>query len=154
MLSHVDHEGKAQMVDISHKTSCAREALAQCLVKLPKELEQYFQKDDIYTAKGAVFSTARIAGIMAAKNCASLIPMCHPLAISACDIDFSWEYSRELKISALVKTRYATGVEMEALTAVSVAALTVYDMTKAVSSNIEISTTKLVYKKKAEESAI
>ncbi|MSQ31860.1 MAG: cyclic pyranopterin monophosphate synthase MoaC [Dehalococcoidia bacterium] len=130
-LSHIDEQGKAQMVDVSEKQSTMREATARGRITMEKTTLDAIRGGRI--EKGDVITVARIAGIMAAKKTAELIPMCHPLAIThiSVEIDFA-ESPPSLNISSTVRTTDKTGVEMEALTAVSVAALTVYDMCKAI----------------------
>lgn len=139
-LSHLNAQGQSRMVDISSKEVSARLAVAQARVSFPPEIYQQIQKQNGKTAKGTICEVARLAGIMAAKNTASLIPLCHPLMIEACDLEFEpCDASNSLLIRAKVTVSHKTGVEMEALTAVSVAALAVYDMCKALSHDILIS---------------
>jgi len=131
------------MVDVSAKDDTVREAVAESLVQLKPELISALKDGDI--PKGDVLATARIAGIQAAKKCSDLIPLCHPLPLSKVNIDLSIE-DTQVRIRALCKTTGKTGVEMEALTAASVAALTIYDMCKALDKGIEISSTRLLSK--------
>ena len=135
------------MVDVSGKPDTAREALAEAYVELSENLLEMVREQTI--AKGDLLATARIAGIQAAKKCSDLIPLCHPLPLSKVVIDIQ-EYWQEcscgLRITALCKTSGKTGVEMEALTAASVAALTIYDMCKAVDKGIVINRVQLLRK--------
>ena len=130
-FSHLNESGQPAMVDISGKLDTYRIAVAESRVYLPKPVRDQFQGKDIQTRKGGVFQTAIIAGIMAAKKTPELIPLCHQLALTGVDIDFTVGES-EVEIIATVRSTDRTGVEMEALTAVSVAGLTLYDMIKAV----------------------
>lgn len=144
-LSHLDKKGKAKMVDVSAKIATAREALARGSVYMQQKTMRLIR--DMGIEKGDVFSVARISGIMAAKRTSELIPMCHPLNITSVDIDFSLdEKAGRVEIMARVRVFGQTGVEMEALTAVSVAALTIYDMCKAVDKGITISDIMLMEK--------
>lgn len=144
-LSHVDDSGQVRMVDVGEKPDTQRSALACGEVRmLPETLTLIQQKA---MKKGDVLSVAQIAGIMAAKRTAELIPLCHPLPLSQIQVDLELDESLPgIKISALVKTTGKTGVEMEALTAVSVAALTIYDMAKAVEKTMHIEGIHLVEK--------
>ena len=135
-LSHLDKKGHARMVDVSTKDETTREALASALVRMRPETLTLIQAGDM--PKGDVFACARVAGIMAAKRTPDLIPLCHPIPISMVSVDFEVIAEDQLRITARVKTTYKTGVEMEALTAVSIAALTVYDMCKAVDRGMQI----------------
>ena len=136
-LSHFDKEGKAIMVDVSEKSLTIREAVAGGEVRMKPEVLQQILNQRI--KKGDVFAVARLAGIMAAKQTSALIPLCHPLPLSAIEIDFDSDPQHGLvTISATTKVTGQTGVEMEALTAVSVAALTIYDMCKAIDREMVI----------------
>jgi len=129
-FSHLDARGGAKMVDVSAKLALRRQAMARGEILMRAETIAAIEKNRV--AKGNVFATARIAGIMAAKNTGALIPLCHPLAITHCGVDFAIPPSRDrVVITASARVTAATGVEMEALTAVSLAALTIYDMCKA-----------------------
>lgn len=143
-LSHLDEDGKARMVDISQKQATERVAIASACVEMRPETLELIR--NVQIAKGDVLATARIAGIMAAKRTSELIPLCHPLPISSVSIDFEFLDQSRIGIKAEVKTTYLTGVEMEALTAVSVATLTIYDMVKAVDKAVVISQIQLDYK--------
>ena len=135
-LSHVDDNNRPAMVDVGGKAVTAREAHARTVVVLP---------DEIRSKKGPVFATAIIAGVMAAKKTHELIPFCHPLGLDNCDIAIALDGNRAV-IDCRCKVTHKTGVEMEALTGASVAALTVYDMCKALSHDIVISETRLMMK--------
>jgi cyclic pyranopterin phosphate synthase len=143
-FTHFNEQGRAKMVDISGKAATTRTAVACSSVQVTKEI--YTKITENKLKKGDVLAVAQIAGIMAAKKTSDWIPMCHPLMLKGVDISFSWEVNEEdyqLQIEALVKTEGSTGVEMEALTAVSAAALTVYDMCKAVDKGMVIGPTLL-----------
>ncbi|WP_201605367.1 cyclic pyranopterin monophosphate synthase MoaC [Psychrobacter immobilis] len=146
-LSHLDSDGDITMVDVSGKTATTREANASGQVRFPSEIYTQIKAADGMTKKGSITQTAHIAGIMAAKRTHDLIPLCHPLPLDK--IGLSFEYNDALSsitVSAMVKVTHKTGVEMEALTAVSVACLTIYDMTKALSHDIVIDDIHLVKK--------
>lgn len=144
-LSHIDAQNRPTMVDVSEKTASDREAHARARVRLPDEAAELIAGDDIQTRKGPVFATAIIAGVMAAKKTHELIPFCHPLGLDNCKVTIEMDGS-DVVIDCRCKVHHKTGVEMEALTGASVAALTVYDMLKAVSHDIVISETKLMAK--------
>jgi len=135
-LSHLDKNGHARMVDVSAKEDTAREALASALVRMLPQTLALIQTGEM--PKGDVFACARVAGILAAKRTPELIPLCHPIPITLVSVDFEVMGQDTLRVTARVKTSSRTGVEMEALTAVSVAALTVYDMCKAVDRSMQI----------------
>lgn len=146
-FSHLDQSGQANMVDVSDKQDSARMARAQARVLLSPTVLAKVQEQTI--AKGDLLATARIAGIQAAKKCADLIPLCHPLPLSKVTIDideFDEGSATGLNITALCKTTGKTGVEMEALTAASVTALTIYDMCKALDKGIVIERVQLLEK--------
>ena len=144
-LSHLDASGAARMVDVSDKADTAREAIAEgYVVMLPATLALIQQGG---LPKGDVIAVARIAGIMAAKRTSDLIPMCHPLPVTGVTVDLEPEGTDRLRIRAKVKTTGKTGVEMEALTSVTVAALTVYDMCKAVDKGMRIEGVRLLEKR-------
>ncbi|MBD2593392.1 cyclic pyranopterin monophosphate synthase MoaC [Nostoc spongiaeforme FACHB-130] len=144
-LSHLDSQGQAQMVDVSGKASTVREAVAIGRVRMLPETFNTIQ--DGNTPKGDVLATARIAGIMAAKQTSNLIPLCHPLPLHKVAVEITPDSQLPgYHIQATVKTKAETGVEMEALTAVSVAALTLYDMAKALEKSIQIESIYLVSK--------
>ena len=143
-LSHIGPRGAARMVDVGAKKPTSRSARAECWVRLGRGLASQLRRTG-RTAKGAVLETARVAGIMAAKRTAELIPLCHPLPLDAVDIELELHGER-VRIESSVRTRAVTGVEMEALTAVAVAALTVYDMCKAADKGIAIEGVRLLEK--------
>ncbi|MEL6122189.1 MAG: cyclic pyranopterin monophosphate synthase MoaC [Bacteroidota bacterium] len=145
-LSHLDEKGQAQMVDVGDKQITKRFAHARSTVILPSNILDLLSGDDIVTKKGAVFQTATIAGIMAVKKTSELIPLCHPLPLSKCEIDISIDDNQHVIIDCTTKVSGKTGVEMEALTGASVAALTIYDMCKAMSHDIVIARTELITK--------
>jgi cyclic pyranopterin phosphate synthase len=144
-LTHLDRQGKARMVDVSGKPSTRREAVARGSVTMRKETLGLIEKNMI--AKGDVLGVARVAGIMAAKKTPDLIPMCHPLNISSVAVEFGIDSRRSrVDIESRVSLTGQTGVEMEAMTAVAVAALTIYDMCKSVDREMTISEILLVEK--------
>jgi cyclic pyranopterin phosphate synthase len=144
-LTHLDAAGQARMVDVSEKSDTVREAVARGEVLMRPETAALIQSGNV--PKGDVLATARIAGIMAAKRTSDLIPLCHSLALTGAEVTFNWDDGRRrLLIEAAARTVGRTGVEMEALTAVSVAALTVYDMCKAVDRAMRIEAVRLVRK--------
>lgn len=146
LLSHLDGEGKARMVDVTDKESTIREAVAMGKVVMHPRTLSLIEEGDV--PKGDVLGVARIAAIMAAKRTGNLIPMCHPLELTGVDIAFKADADRgEIMIEARVKTVGRTGVEMEALTAVSVAALTIYDMCKSVDRDMRIADIMIMAKK-------
>jgi len=147
-LSHVDSRGEASMVDVSAKPVVLREAVARGEIRLAKATLRLIEANKV--AKGNVLATARIAGIQAAKRCGELIPLCHPLPITHAEVNFEIPRSRDrIVITASARIAAQTGIEMEALTAVSVAALTIYDMCKAVDKRMRIEGIKLVNKTKS-----
>jgi cyclic pyranopterin phosphate synthase len=134
------------MVDVSDKQVTKRIAKAQSIVVLGEEIMRHLQGNDIQTKKGSVFQTAIIAGTMAAKRTSDLIPLCHPLALESCKVEILINDQQEVVIECTAVITSKTGVEMEALTGASVAALTIYDMCKAFSHSIVIKETKLIEK--------
>lgn len=145
-FTHINQQGHAKMVDVSNKNITKRTAIAHSSIIVNDVI--YNQIVNNTAAKGNVLNTAQIAGIMAAKNTATIIPMCHPLPLTGIDVTFSWDTSQAptsyiLNIEATVSTTGKTGVEMEALTTASVTALTIYDMTKAVDKGMIIGQTYL-----------
>ena len=145
-LTHIDSRGRASMVDVTKKATTDREAVATGTVLMKKETLRLITDDKI--AKGNVFETARLAGIMAAKKTDDLIPLCHPLMITSVSVDFKPVKTKgRVDITAKVKCSGQTGVEMEALTAASIAALTIYDMCKAVDKGMIISEIMLLEKR-------
>ena len=143
-LSHVDENGNARMVDVSAKGDTLRNAIASAFIRMQPETLTLIQSSGI--EKGDVFATARIAGIMAAKRTAELIPLCHPILLTFVGVELVPEPPDGVRITATVQAMYKTGVEMEALTAASVAALTVYDMCKAVDRGMQIERVQLEHK--------
>ena len=146
-LTHLDPDGRPAMVDVSAKPVTAREAVAQCRVRFPAAVATQLRASGLKSAKGGIVETAIIAGTMAVKRTHELIPFCHPLPIDGCRITVEWDGAQALDIRCAVKTTHRTGVEMEALTRATVAALTVYDMCKALSHAIVIGPAKLVAKR-------
>ncbi|AWB10250.1 cyclic pyranopterin monophosphate synthase subunit MoaC [Thermodesulfobium acidiphilum] len=143
MFTHLDNKGKAHMVDIGKKIDTIREAKAQAFIRLTEKTLNIIKDQNI--PKGDIFSTARIAGILAAKKTWELIPLTHPIPINQISIDFEVK-ENGIMIFSQVKTNFKTGVEMEALVAVNLAALTIYDMIKAVERGAVIEDVKLLYK--------
>ena len=142
-LTHLNTRGEAHMVDVSDKADTARTAIAQSQVQLTAEIVAAISDDSL--PKGDLLATARIAGIQGAKKCSDLIPLCHPLPLSKITVDIELQ-GQTLVITALCKTTGKTGVEMEALTAAFLAALTVYDMCKGIDKGMIIGETKLLNK--------
>ena len=142
-LSHIDENGKAQMVDVGNKEDTKRSATASGKVFMSVETIEALKKQELQ--KGDVLGVARVAGIQAAKKTSDLIPLCHPLAVNFASVDFRIKESH-VEIEATVKTSGKTGVEMEALTACSVTALTIYDMCKAMDKSVTIEEIKLLEK--------
>lgn len=144
-LTHFDKNGNAIMVDVSNKNENERVATACSTIIVGEETLNRIKEGTV--GKGDVLGVARVAGIMAAKNTSNLIPMCHPLMISSCNIDFEIDkFENSIKVLATVKLVGKTGVEMEALTAASIAALTIYDMCKAIDKRMVIESTFLLKK--------
>lgn len=144
MLTHLDAHGQASMVDVTSKASTSREAVAESIIRMqPATLELIQQGGH---AKGDVFAVARIAGIMAAKRTHELIPLCHPLMLTSIKLELASQAPDAVRITACCRLAGQTGVEMEALMAVSVAALTLYDMCKAVDKGMVIEATRLLSK--------
>ena len=146
-LTHLDPGGRPAMVDVSAKPATAREARAECRVKFPAEVAAQLRANAMKSAKGGIVDTAIVAGTMAVKRTHELIPFCHPLPIDGCRFAIDWHDARTLRIDCSVKTVHRTGVEMEALTGATVAALTVYDMCKALSHAIVVGPAKLLGKR-------
>lgn len=145
-LSHIDQENRPAMVDVSHKEASDRQAHARTIVEFPSVVADRFADGDVQTSKGPVFATAIVAGVMAAKRTHELIPFCHPLGLDNCRITIEMDDMRRAVINCHCKVHHKTGVEMEALTGATVAALTIYDMCKALSHDIVIGQTRLVSK--------
>jgi cyclic pyranopterin monophosphate synthase len=146
-LTHVGENNLPLMVNVSEKSVSARSASAQAELVFPKSVARQLQAQAMHSTKGAVIDTAIIAGTMAVKNTAQMIPFCHALAVEGCDFTIAWHDKTCLRIICNVRLHGKTGVEMEALCGASVAALTVYDMCKALSHDIEISAVKLLHKR-------
>ena len=145
-FSHLNDQGQATMVDVSSKQISQRTAIARSIVSLPAKILEQLSNGDIQTKKGSVFQIAIIAGIMAAKKTGDLIPLCHPLGLDNCQINIHLNDKQEVVINCMASITAKTGVEMEALVGASIAALTVYDMCKALSHDIVIRETKLMEK--------
>ena len=145
-FTHLDSKGNPSMVDVGKKSNTNRSATARSIVVLDDEIMQKFENEDILTKKGSVFQVATLAGIMAAKKTGDLIPLCHPLGLDNCQISIKTIGKNEIEILCIASLNGKTGVEMEALTGASVAALTIYDMCKALSHNIVIKETRLIEK--------
>lgn len=150
-LSHLDERGQARMVDVGHKPTTARQAVAEGYITLRRSTIEAIASETV--PKGEVFGTARVAGILAAKKCGELIPLCHPLPLDSVEVLFDipelepdGDQPVRVHIRATARVTARTGVEMEALTAVSVAALTVYDMCKAIDKTMTIDGVRLVEK--------
>ncbi len=144
-LTHLDEQGEAQMVDVSQKEATRRTAIAQGEIKMSLATLEAIQAGN--TPKGDVIATAKLAGIMAAKQTAQLIPLCHPLPLHRIEVNLTPDVEIPgYRITATVTTKAETGVEMEALTAVSISALTLYDMAKALEKSMEIGNIRLVQK--------
>ncbi|GAA0825926.1 cyclic pyranopterin monophosphate synthase MoaC [Clostridium tertium] len=144
-FTHFDNSGNARMVDVSEKNKTERVAIAVSKIKVSKETLELIKEGKI--GKGDVLGVARVAGIMASKQTSNLIPMCHPLMISSCNIDFEInDKENSIEIKATVKIVDKTGVEMEALTAATISALTIYDMCKAIDKRMVIEGTHLLKK--------
>lgn len=147
-FTHFNQEGRAKMVDVSEKPITARTALAHSSITVSKEIFEKITNNEM--KKGDVLAVAQVAAVMAAKKTWDIIPMCHPILLTGINVSFTWEQKDNehfmLKIEATVKTKGSTGVEMEALTAASACALTVYDMCKAVDKGMVIGPTYLVEK--------
>ncbi|MDA1302152.1 MAG: cyclic pyranopterin monophosphate synthase MoaC [Proteobacteria bacterium] len=144
-LTHINDQGQASMVDVGSKSETEREASAEAIVRMRPETLDLIGAGGI--AKGDVFAVARIAGIQAAKKCSELIPLCHPLMLTGIDVAFTTDMEEsEVHVVATCRLRGRTGVEMEALTAASIAALTIYDMCKAVDKGMTVREIGLVTK--------
>ena len=146
-ITHLDAAGRPAMVDVSGKAATAREAVAECKVRFPRDVAAQLRANAMRSAKGGIVDTAVVAGTMAAKRTHELIPFCHALPLDGCRIAIDWHGERELRIECAVKATHRTGVEMEALTGATVAALTVYDMCKALSHAIVIGPARVLAKR-------
>ncbi len=146
-FSHIDTTGNPSMVDVGEKKVTQRIAVARSIVILDDEILSHLTNDDIQTKKGPVFQTAIIAGVMAAKKTGELIPLCHPIGLENCQIKIHINEKKEVVVDCTAIVHSKTGVEMEALTGATVAALTIYDMCKAFSHDIVIKETRLMEKR-------
>ena len=146
-FSHINTSGNPKMVNVSEKQITQRTAIAKARMYLGKEVISHFTNNELVTKKGPVFQTAIIAGIQAVKKTSDLIPMCHPLLINGVDIDIKILDDEHVEVTCKVSIEGKTGVEMEALTGVSVTCLTMYDMCKSISQQMEIKTIKLMEKR-------
>ncbi len=147
MLSHLNAKNQPAMVDVGGKMATDRSAHARTIVMLPSAVLELLEGDEIISPKGPVFQTAIVAGILAAKKTSELIPMCHPIGMDLCTVDISIQNGNEAHIDCRASVHHKTGIEMEALTGATVAALTIYDMCKGVSHDIVISETRLLEKR-------
>ena len=145
-FTHLNEKGLPAMVDVSEKKVSLRTATARSIIVMPAEVIEKFTDRDIHSKKGPVFQTAIIAGIMASKKTGELIPLCHPLGLDNCKIDIHINAQQEIVIDCTTSITAKTGIELEALVGASIAALTVYDMCKALSHDIVIKETKLMEK--------
>ena len=145
-LSHLDARKRPTMVDVGAKEITARRAVAEARIRLPRSVAQALRSSGHRTRKGPVFDTAIVAGVMAAKRTHELIPFCHPLGVENCELEIEQQRDGELVVRCTVSVHHRTGVEMEALTGAAVAALTIYDMCKALSHDIEIAGLRLLEK--------
>jgi cyclic pyranopterin phosphate synthase len=145
-LTHIDAANRPTMVDVGAKTATLREASAEALVKLPAAVARELRRTGHRTRKGPVFDTAIVAGVMAAKKTHEIIPFCHPLPLERCTVDITDSLRGAIRITCTVAVHHKTGVEMEALTGATAAALTIYDMCKALSHDIEIGPVRLLHK--------
>ncbi|MEY4938092.1 MAG: hypothetical protein RIS64_4453 [Bacteroidota bacterium] len=145
-FTHLDASGNPTMVNVGDKVVTKRTARAQAIVILPDIVLEQLQNKEIYTKKGGVFQTAIIAGIMGAKKTPDLIPLCHPIGLENCKIEIHVNESKQVIIQCTASVTSKTGVEMEAITGATIAALTIYDMCKAFSHDIIIKETKLISK--------
>ena len=146
-LTHLDAAGRPAMVDVSAKEVSARSAVAECRVKFPAAVAAQLRASGLRSSKGGIVETAVIAGTLAAKRTYELIPFCHALPLDGVRIAIDWHGERELRIECQARTTARTGVEMEALTGATVAALTVYDMSKALSHGIVLGPARLLGKR-------
>jgi cyclic pyranopterin phosphate synthase len=145
-LTHLDAANRPTMVDVGGKTATLREASAEAIVKLPPAVARELKRTGHRTKKGPVFDTAIVAGVMAAKKTHEIIPFCHPLPLERCSVDIASRPGGFIHIICSVAVHHKTGVEMEALTGATVAALTIYDMCKALSHDIQVTGVRLLTK--------
>jgi len=145
-FTHLDEQGRIKMVDVAAKPATHRRARARAVIVMPAAVMRHFENGDIQSKKGSVFQTAVIAGIMGAKKTGELIPLCHPLGLDNCDVRIHVNDRQEVVIDCIAAITAKTGIEMEALTGATVAALTIYDMCKAMSHDIVIKDIMLMEK--------
>ncbi|MDN3693563.1 cyclic pyranopterin monophosphate synthase MoaC [Chryseobacterium tructae] len=145
-FTHLNKNGQPAIVDVGGKNVTQRKAVAQAIISIPENVLEALQKDDFKTKKGSVFQIAIIAGIMGAKKTSELIPLCHPIGLDNCSLQIELNDQNDIVIECSASIEAKTGVEMEALTGASVAALTIYDMCKAMSHDIVIKEIKLIEK--------
>lgn len=145
-FSHIDKSDNPAMVDVGHKDVTLRIATARCVVSMPDNVARELRAGAMQTKKGAVEHTAILAGVMGAKQTGTLIPLCHPLALEDCQVALRWTGDAQLEVRCTAKMHGKTGVEMEALTGAGIAALTIYDMCKALSHDITITDLQLISK--------
>ncbi len=146
-FTHLKADGQVNMVDVGEKKVTKRTAKAQALIQVSDEVLACFENNDLQTKKGPVFQTAIIAGIMGSKKTSELIPLCHPIGLNKCDVSIRINDEKQIEIIGVASIKSTTGVEMEAMTAVSVAALTIYDMCKSFGHDIIIREIKLLEKR-------
>jgi cyclic pyranopterin phosphate synthase len=146
MFTHVDEKNFPNMVDVAQKKETTRTAIAKGCLNVPATLFENFDGQDLHSKKGPVFSTAIVAATMAVKRTSDIIPFCHPIPIEGCKIEIGFLTPTTIEITVSVKTTGKTGIEMEALTGVQVAALTLYDMCKSWTHELEITNVRLVKK--------
>ena len=146
MFSHINEENQPAIVDVSGKAVTKRVAHARTVVRVPEVILDQFQDGEVQSKKGPVFQTAILAGVMASKKTWDLIPLCHPISLEDCKIDIALNDDRAIQIDCTATATHKTGVEMEALTGATVAALTIYDMCKGMSHDITIESTRLISK--------
>jgi cyclic pyranopterin monophosphate synthase len=145
-LTHINDKGMPAMVDVGAKQATLRVATARSIISMPAEVIAHFAGNDIQSKKGPVFQTATLAGIMGAKRTGDLIPLCHPLGLDNCKVDIHINEKNEVVVDCTASITAKTGIELEALVGATVAALTIYDMCKALSHDIVIKETKLMSK--------
>jgi cyclic pyranopterin monophosphate synthase len=146
VLTHLDARQRPAMVDVGAKEVTARRAVAEARIRLPRAVAQALRASGHRTRKGPVFDTAILAGVMAAKRTHELIPFCHPLGLENCQLEIAQPRPTQIRVRCQVSVHHRTGVEMEALTGAAIAALTIYDMCKALSHDIEIESLRLLVK--------
>mgnify|MGYP001218249024 CR=1 FL=1 len=145
-FSHLDDDASPRMVDVGGKEATTRAAVAETIIELPEEVLRALDRDDLRTAKGSVFDIANLAGVQAAKKTSELIPLCHLIPLESVKLDLRREGADRIVVTCRAKATHKTGVEMEALVGATAAALTVYDMCKALSPEIVLRETKLIEK--------